>query len=108
MAALADKLKKPDRALRNGDDEDGTEDYRPSIAAGKTLPGGRKIADLSPADLADALVKLKIPGAQRSNSLAANRALYCEHMRAMHDEAGEHMTTMWKLEHDGDDAESEE
>lgn len=68
------------------------------------LPDGRKVTDLSRAELAEALIDLKIPGASASNTLDANRALYERHLQRIYDEGGEQAVGYWLVvgEHDND------
>lgn len=53
---------------------------------------------------------LKIPGAQRGNSVEANRALYLMFVYALHEEAGEQAIMLWHLDADssGNDDDEDE
>lgn len=74
------------------------------------LPDGRKVEDLSHAELNKALVKLKVRGASEKNTHEAAIALWERFLQRKYDEAGEDAVNTWIFmgeHHDRNDREDD-
>jgi len=113
---MADTTDKIAELLKQRDDEDESEDcgdeYKSPMQLAKTLPDGRKIDDLSDAQLSRALMRFEIDGAQKGNSRKANEALYQAAVMSEYCRGGEISVALWRLgfdetDHDDNDKEGE-
>lgn len=71
------------------------------------LPDGRKTADLSDSELAEALDELGIPGVAETNTYEANRCCYAVFLAALRDQGADDAVSVWRFLSDSAEDNSE-